>query len=81
MACGDYCTLRKEVVETGEGVWFAMTLGTGEEAVVRLHRVNVVAGECGPAIQVVRRDAPGEVWTVALACIREIRFLGREQGA
>ena len=81
MICDNFCSLRKEVVETGEGIWFAMTLDTGEEQVVRLHRVNVVAGEGGPAIEVVRRERPGEVQTIALARIRGMRPMHFEQGA
>ena len=73
MACGDYCTLRKEVVETGEGVWFAIALDSGEEVVARLHRVSVVNSESGPAIQIVPLGAPGEVRTVALARVRGLR--------
>jgi hypothetical protein len=73
MDCSAWCALRKEVIETGEGVWFVLSLDTGGEETVRLHRVNVVTGPGGPAIEVVPRDRPGEVRRVPLASIRGMR--------
>lgn len=75
MDCDDFCTLRKEVIRTGEGVWYRMSLENGEAAVVRLHRVNVVAGTAGPALQVVRRGSERDVIEVPLARIREFKML------
>jgi len=73
MSCDSFCTLRKEVIQSGEGVWFEMTLVSGERAVVRLHRVNVVSGKSGPAIQVVRREGDKRMWEIPLSQIRGMR--------
>ena len=71
--CDGYCSLRKEVIESGQGVWFEMILTSGEREVVRLHRVNVINGSAGPAFLIVGRSDESRVREIPLSSIRGMR--------
>jgi len=74
MCSSHYCSLRKEVIETGGyGIWWTLSLRTGEIYKVKLKTVAIAMTPQGSAITVFTKENPSEERQIPLADVKDLR--------